>query len=35
MEKTLKFANIAAGMSTEKIGAQSGMPELSMVESEM
>lgn len=35
MEKALKFANIAAGMSTEKVGAQSGMPELSMVESEM
>lgn len=35
LAETVKFANIAAGISTEKFGAQSGMPLLYQVLSEM
>lgn len=34
IEKTLKFANIASGLSVEKLGAQSGMPTIESVNSE-
>ena len=35
VEDSLKFANIAASLSTEKLGAQTGMPTLKEVEEEM
>lgn len=35
IEKALKFANIAAGLSTEKLGAQTGMPTLEEVKKEL
>ncbi len=35
LEKALRFANVAASLSTEGFGAQGGMPSLEQVESEM
>lgn len=34
IERALKFANIAAGLSTERVGAQSGMPTIADVKKE-
>ena len=31
LEKSLKFANICAGLKTTKLGAQTGMPKLNEV----
>ncbi len=35
METALRYANVAASLSTEKFGAQSGMPTAQEVEEEL
>ena len=35
MEEALRYANVAASLSTEKFGAQSGMPTAQEVEKEL
>ena len=35
LETALRFANVAAGLSTEKFGAQGGMPTKAQVEQEL